>query len=150
MLLVVGTTKANPERSGDAKLQIRQRMAELPKQKKAAQPFLWGDTMKELIITIIFILLMLTAIASAYAHDDWYESVQDAEASALAYSIMPVTTREIPADITTPAADGSPQVFTKRLLHNAAAYVERTDKDDGDTAPAPPRLDTMPVVIPEI
>jgi hypothetical protein len=38
--------------------------------------------MKDLIFTIIFILLLLTAIASAYAQEEWYEV---AEASGVLY-----------------------------------------------------------------
>jgi hypothetical protein len=38
--------------------------------------------MKDIIITIIFILLMLTAVAAAYAQEAWFEA---AEASGLGY-----------------------------------------------------------------
>ena len=56
-------------------------MAELPKQKRRFSRFYWRwGKMKELILTIIFILLLLTAIASAYAQDAWYEV---AEASGI-------------------------------------------------------------------
>ena len=48
--------------------------------------------MKDIIITIIFILLLLTAIASAYAQEAWYEA---AESSCAGYRVNSTTSKEI-------------------------------------------------------
>ena len=48
--------------------------------------------MKEIIVTIIFILLILTAIASAYAQEAWYEA---AESSCAGYRVDSTTSKEI-------------------------------------------------------
>jgi hypothetical protein len=73
--------------------------------------------MKEIIITIIFILLVSAAMAPAFANEEWFEV---AEASSIGYDIT--VTREVPAT-KTPCQDNILEELTLALIRNRGVVI---------------------------